>query len=225
MSWLRQQWEVGSRLAAAQGVERVAGQLALAFTAAIAGSAALGQSSAARTLLTPFTTVSVAISTFAVPEAARLYHRSDGRLRLFLAGLSALLTASIVAFGILLYAVPASAGRDLFGGNWDSARVQLPAVLVWTAANAVRSGPLTGLQVMRRARSVLYISIAAAVALMAAVASGAYLNGARGAAWGFAVVSSLGAATYWVIFFTRIAAERKARHAKVPTGRFAMGRP
>jgi O-antigen/teichoic acid export membrane protein len=199
-SWLREHWSLGSRLAGAQSAERLASQIAFILTAAIAGGVALGQISASRTLISPFTTLVVAVGTFAAPEAARLYHRRSGAFRLFTLAISVALTGAVAVFGVAIYALPDSIGRHMAGANWLSAKALLLPILVWTGSNAFRSGALTGLQVMERARQVLRFSLLTGLATLVAVPIGVTLSGAGGAAWAFATVSAITALCYWVVF-------------------------
>jgi O-antigen/teichoic acid export membrane protein len=199
-SWLSEHWSLGSRLAGAQSVERLATQSAFALTAVVAGSVALGQISAARTLISPFTTLIVAVGTFATPEAARLYRRGSPSFRVFTPAVSLILTAGVAAFGVAIFVLPDSVGKGLAGTNWVEAKAQLLPILVWTGSNALRSGALNGLQVMERSREVLRFSLVTGLSMVCAVPVGAAVDGARGAAWGFALVSAATAVVYWAVF-------------------------
>lgn len=198
--WLRRHGRLGAQLAGAQAAERFSGQLAYALIAILAGSAALGEISASRTLISPFTTLVVAVSTFAVPEAARLIRHDAGRPRAFLAGVSLSLGLAIVGVGLALSFLPNHIGRFLVGGNWGAAKSELLPILIWTGANALRAGPTIGLQVTERVRVLLGLTTATAIATLVAVCGGAAAVGATGAAWGFAVVALVASAVYWVVF-------------------------
>lgn len=217
MGWVREHWLLGSRLAAGQGAERFAGQLASGSTAAIAGAVALGTISASRTLFSPFTTVIAAVSTFALPEASRLYRRGDSGFNRLLVGVSSLLAVGCAAFGLGLYLLPDDLGRRLAGSNWSAAQAQLTAVAIWTIGSGLRIGPLIGLQVLRQAREVLRLSIVTGVTTLAAVAAGSAVAGVSGAAWAFAGINVAVATLYWVVFASRHRAHRS------PAGVFAPG--
>lgn len=226
--WLREHGRLGAQLAGAQAAERLASQVGYALTAVIAGAVALGQLSASRTLISPFTTVVIALSTFAVPEAARLFRRGSARLSWFVAGVSLTLAAVIGAVGIVLYLLPDHVGRAIVGGNWMAAKAQLLPILIWTGANALRSGPTIGMQVMERVRLLLGLTISAAVATLIAVCGGAVVAGASGAAWGFAVVCAAAAVAYWVAFLRvanhpeRAVADTRRVAAAAPSTRAAV---
>ena len=85
-SWLSRHWRLGGSLAGGSSIEQFAGRISLTLIAGIAGDAALGKFSAARTLMTPATTAVSSTMNFAVPEAVRMRSRNDPRLRLFLSG-------------------------------------------------------------------------------------------------------------------------------------------
>jgi O-antigen/teichoic acid export membrane protein len=198
--WLAEHGRLGGRLAAAQGGERLAAQVAFIVIAAVAGNAALGHVSAARTLISPFTTLVVALATFATPEAARAYRAGGRHFRRYLVSMSVISAGALALFGLVLLAVPNHLGRHLVGPNWTIARDLLVPILVWTGANALRSGGLIGLQVVERGDLVLRLSAVAGVAMIAATSVGAATHGASGAAWAFVAVSSAGSLAYWGTF-------------------------
>jgi O-antigen/teichoic acid export membrane protein len=163
-------------------------------------------------LISPFTTLVVAIGTFASPEAARLYRRGSRTFRVFAPTVSLGLTVGIALFGILLYTLPNSVGHAFAHSNWVPAKSQLLPILVWTGSNALRSGALTGLQVMERSREVLRFSLVTGLATLCFVPIGAAFAGASGAAWTFASVSAITAVVYWAVFlrFSRSVGDRNS---------------
>jgi O-antigen/teichoic acid export membrane protein len=150
--------------------------------------------------MSPFTTLVVAVATFATPEAARLYRAGSRTFKIFTPAVSAALTSAVAVFGLALFVLPDSVGRAFVGANWVSAKAELLPILVWTGANALRSGALTGLQVMERSREVLRFSLATGLSTLSAVSLGAVFAGADGAAWAFAAVSAASALIYWIVF-------------------------
>jgi O-antigen/teichoic acid export membrane protein len=198
--WLREQWDLGSRLAAARGAERAANQVVNILVVAIAGSLALGQLSASRTIVAPVTTALMATGTFAVPEAVRLYRRRDPRLKILIPAISLSLGGLVAAAGLAVYFAPGDVGSVIAGENWEVARSLFIPTLLWVVAIALRQGPLAGLRVYQRAKTVLYLSTSTAAVLVVAVAVAAALDGARGAAWAFAVVFFVSSAVSWVCY-------------------------
>jgi O-antigen/teichoic acid export membrane protein len=208
--WLAEQGRLGGRLAAAQGGERLAAQVAFVAIAYFASNASLGHISAARTLVSPFTTLVVALATFATPEASRAYRAGGQNFRRYLLGVSVISAGALALFGLVLFSVPDHLGRHLVGPNWTLARDLLVPILIWTGANALRSGGLIGLQVIERGDLVLRLSAGAGIAMVLATSFGAAAHGATGAAWAFVLVSAVGALAYWGTFLRASSGDRAA---------------
>ncbi|MGI8761846.1 MAG: hypothetical protein ACR2LF_11255 [Jatrophihabitantaceae bacterium] len=199
-AWTREHWSLGSRIAAGNSAQQVAGRISLALIGAIAGTVALGRLAASRTLMTPGTTVQSSAVSFGVPEASRLYRNGDPRLRRFIPGLSIVLGLAVTLLGLLIYLVPDHAGRLVVGQNWFVAKSLLLPVIIWNVANCVQQGPMVALLVRRRSGSILRLSLVTGALVLVGAVAGSYAAGASGAAWGLAIAQVAATIPFWVAY-------------------------
>lgn len=215
--WLRTHSDLGFRLAGASAVTQAAGRTALILVSAIGGSAALGQFSASRTLVSPMTTLTTSGITFAVPEAARLHARRDPRVGRLTRALSGALVLAFGLFGLVAFALPPSIGHVIAGENWDTARSLLVPVIIAGAAGAAIQGPRVGLRVFEQPGVILHLSATTGATLICGTAVGTASAGAFGAAWGFAAAQVACGGLWWLVY-TRL--ERQQLNDAVdPAGR------
>lgn len=220
--WTRQNWALGSRLAGGSSAEQIGGRIALTLVGLIAGTAALGQFAAARTLIAPATTAIAASLGFAVPEAARLCKRGDPRFPGFILAMSAILAATVTLFGFAVYLAPDRVGSILAGKNWHLAKMLLLPVMLSCTVLAIRQGPRVGLRVFERPQAIIRLSAATGVAVIAATSAGAALWGAHGAAWSFALVHTAATLIWWVTY-RQISRTRRVN--RFPSSRTEDGPP
>lgn len=200
LPWTRQNWALGSRIAAGSGVQQIAGRISLVLIGGIAGTGDLGRLAASRTLMAPATTVVTTAMSFGLPEATRLYKRGDRRLSWFIPGLSIFLATAVSMLGLGMYMLPDSVGRILAGENWEVAKSLLLPVIVWLAASALQQGPYVALLVFMRPKIILRLSILTGCAVLAAAAIGSSSAGATGAAWALAGTQVGASALVWVSY-------------------------
>jgi len=198
--WTREHWRLGSRLAGGTSIEQLSGRISLGLIGTIAGTVALGQFAAARTVLTPATTAVASTVNFAVPEAARLRARRDRRLGLFIVGLSIVLGGVVCALTALIYVTPDAVGHVIAGSNWDLAKVLLLPVALSGVALAARQGARVGLRIREDSPAIFRLSVATGLLVVAGTTAGAALGGANGAAWSFAGSHVLTTAMWWVTY-------------------------
>lgn len=198
--WMKTHWALGSRLAAGISVEQISGRLALVVISVIAGNVALGRLSASRTVISPVVTLVTSAISFALPEAVRLHKRNDPRTSQFIVLFSFFLAGAVSLFGIGLYLIPSDAGQVVAGRNWQAAQSLLVPVVVWAAAAALRQGPRVGLRVFERSDVIMRLSAINGITILLGAGIGAYLAGAEGAAWAFAVMQVSGAMVWWGVY-------------------------
>lgn len=199
LRWLSQHGDLGVRYLFEGTSANVAGQARGYGTAAIAGLAAVGYVQASVTLMGPMTVLILGMGLVAIPEAARLAHRSPHRVPLFSAMVGGGLAILGVTWGIvLLIAVPRGLGNLLLGPIW---RPTYPLVLAQTfvvAGIALARGGGIGLHGLGAARRSLRAAITTAVFTSASTLVGAALGGAVGAIYGMSVGSWVAVVVYWV---------------------------
>jgi len=198
--WLKSTRNIGPAFFGEIALERAANQIALVVLGLLASTAAVGMLGAARTVMTPVTTVVSAAAVLAVPEAARRLKAGDVcGLRQFSVVLSGSLAVIIMAFTTLTLLLPSSIGRLVFGLNWDAIRPLLLPTGIWTAAIAARNGPRASLRAMEKGSSLLRLSIVASSLVVIGATLGGYLAQAGGAAWALAASSILSLIFYWYV--------------------------
>ncbi|MPZ91962.1 MAG: hypothetical protein GEU68_10080 [Actinobacteria bacterium] len=202
--WLLLNRDLGPHLAG----ERIAAtgvvQVSLVIVAAVAGTHALGQLGASRTLMAPVTTLVSALAIFAVPEAARLLARTPERVTRFTVVLSIVIVSAVGLIAVLAMILPNDLGQLFAGDNWSVAKLLLLPVAVWTAASGARQGPSAGLRALDRGRTILTLSVVGAPIVLIGSAAGAYLGAGAGAAWGFAIVQCVATAMWWIAYLRAV---------------------
>lgn len=202
--WLWNNRNLGPHLAGERVAVTGAGQISLLVVGAIAGTHALGQIGASRTLMAPVTTLVSALAIFAVPEAARLLAHSPERVTRFVAAFSFVVVSAVGAIAVLAHALPDELGRVFAGDNWEVAKTLLLPVAVWTAASGARQGPSAGLRALAQGKTIIMLSVVGAPMLLIGAASGAYIGAGAGAAWGFAFVLCMIAGVWWIAYIKAI---------------------
>lgn len=205
--WLVDHGSVGIRVAGSRGAAQVSGRISLSTISAIAGAAALGRLGASRTLMAPATTLVTAMWSYTLPEAARIASSPEPRLRRFLVRSSAGLAAIVLLTGLVMAVLPSPLGRLLAGHHFGVAQELLLPVTVFTAANALQQGARVGIITLQRPGLSFRIAVTTGVGLIVAAGLGAEVGGARGAAWGLALVQCVQVATWWSAF-ERVVADR-----------------
>jgi O-antigen/teichoic acid export membrane protein len=170
--------------------------LDVAVTAIAAGPTAAGLYSAAAKLVAPFELVSSTLAAVVLPHATRMAHSGARRAALLLgaAGLALVIPAGVLAFlagPIVVF---------LLGEQYADAAVPL-AILVFSLPAIGLTSPYSSLlQGRGRHRFVAITSTAFAVATIAAIALGAVLGGAIGAAVAvLAVTTAKAVVLFWAL--------------------------
>jgi O-antigen/teichoic acid export membrane protein len=215
VSWLRTHTSQGGRLTAEYVLNMGAVNLATFVLGAIAGLVATGALRAAQTLLGPMQTFFGALSSFALPVAARQVAAGDRRgLVRFAWGLSVLCVAAAGLVTAVLSLLPLSWGEALMGETWEGARhVVLPAGLL-LVATGLGMGPVMVFKGLSRADLLVRVSVVQAPLMLGLGSLGAYLAGAPGGAWGFTVAQVVGSTMNVVLLrgaLRRFDAERAAQ--------------
>jgi O-antigen/teichoic acid export membrane protein len=220
--WVSRHRDLGPRYVAENTVGSASSQLRTYGIGLILGLAAVGIVQAANTLMGPVTILFLGMSLIAIPEGARVLHRSPGRLPLFCALISAGLAAAALTWGgVLLVALPRGLGGWLLGPIW---RPTYPLVLpqaLWVIGQAVSVGSGAGLHVLGAARRSLRVMVLMSVTYLVCALVGALAGGIVGTVRGAAVAALISALISW---WQLRAALRESSH--VPVGhRFWSGRP
>lgn len=213
--WLREHSDIGPSFAADAAINRGAEHVAMLCVGFFGGLAALGSVTAARTLFAPLTTLQSGLSSFALPEVARLHQserRQEVRRLTWLIGSGMALL--MLAAGLILYLVPEEVGATIFQENWTAARSILPAMATFSALNALAYGIWVGLRGCQVAKPTLYARGVGGAVTIGTTSAGALLTATEGATWGMAV----GAAATVGLLAPLFRAETR-RHPRTQVGR------
>ena len=188
-SWLKRTGDLGFRFLGESALERLLAQASFMVLGVIAGVSAMGQVGAARTLLTPTTTLINAVNAVAVPEAVKL--RSEHqlvRLKHLMWGTLASVGFAVALISVLIWALPLGFGEKLVGPNWGpGASLALPLGLGFAALGA-REGPRAILRAYGRSRLMLRLAMVTSPLLIAFTALGALIGGAHLAVWAMSAI-------------------------------------
>lgn len=224
--WLRSTRDLNLRLCADYAINMGAVNLSIYLIGALIGLAAVGSLRAAQVLLGPLQLVFFAVGSFALPLLATRAGR-DVRLRTAAGALSAAVGALGAVWVLALLLLPPSVGAALLGDSWSGARsVLLPSGAVMLAV-AVATGAMLALKALRRADLLVRVTLVQAPLILGLGVFGATVDGARGAAIGYAIAQTTGAALTWIALARADrgprdwAGERDAARPSVPRPRRA----
>jgi len=210
--WLRSHREIAPRFFAEFAVSSGVSNLTLFAIGAIAGLGELGRLRAGEIALGPLTVLFAGAGMVATPEGVRLLQESPGRLVHGCRWLSLALVAGVVAWGAVILGVPSSIGESLLRANWDAARPLLPPLLISLIGYAFSFGAWTGLRSLAAAKRSLRARCIDGSLTFCLGLGGAYLGGATGVAWGYAVTGILRSLNAWWQFSGALG-EREPRRA------------
>jgi O-antigen/teichoic acid export membrane protein len=215
--WVRRNWDltpkyVGEMLAVSGTIQ----VYMLGITAA-AGLAATAGIRGAQVLLGPVNVLNQGIRMISVPEAARALRHSYRRLWLVGLAISLGVGAGALAWGAVFLLLPPVVGRQLLGpGVWTQAHEVLVPVILLQALGASNAGAFAILRALTAATRGLRVRLISSVILITCGITGAFLWGAKGAAWGLAAASSITLLLWWNEAHRAIAAHRRAAATPPP---------
>lgn len=209
--WVRRNWDLSPKyvgeMLAVSGTIQV---YMLGITAA-AGLAATAGIRGAQVLLGPVNVLNQGIRMISVPEAARALRHSYRRLWLVGLAISFGVGAGALAWGAIFLLLPPFVGRELLGpGVWNQAHEVLVPVILLQALGASNAGAFAILRALTAATRGLRVRLISSVILIICGVGGAFLWGAKGAAWGLATASFTTLLLWWIQAHRAITAHRRA---------------
>ncbi|WP_329475665.1 hypothetical protein OG555_28740 [Kribbella sp. NBC_01484] len=209
--WVRRNWDLSPKyvgeMLAVSGTIQV---YMLGITAA-AGLAATAGIRGAQVLLGPVNVLNQGIRMISVPEAARALRHSYRRLWLVGLAISVGVGAGALAWGAIFLLLPPFVGRELLGpGVWNQAHEVLIPVILLQALGASNAGAFAILRALTAATRGLRVRLISSVILITCGVGGAFLWGAKGAAWGLATASFTTLLLWWFQAHRAITAHRRA---------------
>ena len=192
-------------------------QIAFVLIAALGAVEDVGALRAAQTLLGPLNIIGFAASAFAVPEIVRR-RLSPGGLVRAAAGISVLLVVVDVCWGAVLLLLPDRVGAFLLGETWESARSVLPGLVLFACCLSAAVGAGAVMRALNRSNLLLRASIVLGPLIVGLAAAGVLLDGATGAAAGFAVAAGLVVPVTWLLMLRAIRLGRRDVDGAEPGG-------
>ncbi len=172
-------------------------QFTLLALGVIGGLDAVGALRGGQTLVGPLNVFFLAVPLVAIAEGARLWKSGRVDPVRFSRWLSIGLAAMALMWGAALAVLPQSVGERLLGDTWSGARsLLLPLVLVMASVGA-GLGALAGLRVLGAAGASLRARLVVVPLVVVGSVAGAAIGDARGAAWGWAIATSLAVVVWW----------------------------
>ncbi len=175
-------------------------QGALLAIAGLASLDAIGALRGVQILLGPTTILAVAAASFAVPEFARRRAQLDLRGWLISAlGVSSVVGVLGLAWGLLILVLPGGFGAWLLGSTWPGVRSILVPTVLGQLGATISIGPSVMIVAMDRSRRTFILSLLQSPMILVGGIGGVLIDGARGAAWGFALVFWVMAPIHWLV--------------------------
>jgi hypothetical protein len=195
--WLRSHNDIAPRFLAEFAITTGVSTLTIFAIGGIAGLGELGRLQAAQILLGPLNIMFSGVGLVATAEGVRQLRDSPRRLAIDCRWLSLALTAGVLAWGMIVVLVPRGIGESVLRTNWDTGRSLVVPLLIAFAGYASTFGASIGLHCLAAARRILRTNCIEAVLTLFFGLTGAYLAGATGGAWGFAVAGLLKGINAW----------------------------
>lgn len=199
VSWVRDHQRLGARYLIENIAVGFSRQLRIIAVGAAAGLAAVGTVRAAEILMGPFLVILMGIAQVAVPEASQVLRsapRRLGRFCLLIGGLQAGVAALWGA--TMLVVLPLGVGRLLLGEDvWHGT---LPLVVPCTLGvmlGCLSSGATSGVRALGASPRSLFAQLTASSLYVAGGGVGAFLGGAVGSTWGWAIAAAAGVGVWW----------------------------
>lgn len=197
LDWLREHRDVNGQFAAGYSISMGSVHVTMTLVGAIGGLAAVGAIRAAQVLLGPLQVLFPGLRSFVLPQLSRRLSQGPRALIVPAMALSAFAAAASAAWVLVLLLIPDRWGEELLGESWTTAREVLPAVGATTTFVGAALGATLLLKAMSRGAALLRLNLLQAPLLVGLGCWGAYLDGARGAAIGLAVVHLVGFVLVW----------------------------
>jgi O-antigen/teichoic acid export membrane protein len=195
--WLRGHSDIAPRFLAEFAITTGVSTVTVFAIGGIAGLGELGRLQAAQVLLGPLNIMFGGVGLVATAEGVRQLRDSPRRLAQDCRWLSLALTTGVLAWGMIVVVVPRSIGESVLRTNWDAGRSLVVPLLIAFAGYASTFGASIGLHCLAAARRILRTNCIEAVLTLFFGLTGAYLAGAKGGAWGFAVAGLLKGVNAW----------------------------
>ncbi len=200
LSWVTSNRALSWRLGADFIINMGSYNLANLAIVPVASIVAVGALNAARTLVGPLNLFFTGTTSFVLPVLVRIATR--GPLHRAVAATSAASAFVTIAWSTVLFLMPSSWGVWLLGDSWAGAKSVILPVVVGATAVALVMGPALGLKCRAEGGRLLRTTFIQAPLLILFGLLGAALNGAVGAAWGFASAQVIGCILLWGHFLT-----------------------
>ena len=198
-AWVTDHRDLGGRYLVENVSIGGARQVRMFLLGAFAGLAAVGDTRGAEILMGPFLVILMGASQVAVPEAAHVISRSPRRLMHFCLALGVVLASAAAAWGVtILLLLPTGLGELLLGSIWVPASALLPPVIIAFFMGGFEIAAVAGVRALGAAPRSLKAQLTAAVLYAMGGGVGAYVDGARGSAWGVALATTIGMLVWWV---------------------------
>ena len=196
--WLWRQRDLGTRYLAEGTSNSGAVQLRTYGLGFILGLAALGYLQAANTLMGPLQILIYGMGLVALPEAARILRNSPKHMPLFCGALSAGLVLLGFVWGVaLLVLLPRGLGEALLKSLWRPAYPLVWPTTLYFMGWCASVGAGTWLHALAAARRSLRAAVVNSIGLLVFSLAGAFMTGTRGAVYGAAVGTWIGAVYAW----------------------------
>jgi O-antigen/teichoic acid export membrane protein len=211
--WLSHHRDLGPRYLVEFVARNGAQSGAMYATAAFAGLSAAGALRGAQVVLGPLNVLNMGVTSPAIAESVRIARRSPRRMMHAVELLAVALVIVFVAWGVVVYLLPDSAGEALLKRSWHAAHDVIPAYTAVMAASGMLTAATVGLRAMAAAKRSLRARLVTGVLAVAGGTAGAATSGAVGAATGLALGLWIGGIQWWQQLGAAVGEEEERRAA------------
>lgn len=198
IAFLRRHADISKFLVAEWLMVLGAAQLGLLAVAWLGSPADVGALRGAQTLLGPINVLGLGAFAFLLTELVRRPGLSLPTRRRVAAGVGLTMALVTLGWAAVLLLLPQAAGTALLGDTWFGTVLILLPMAIYVAGASANTGTLAILRSVGDARSTFVVNSILGPVLLLAVIGGELLGGVTGAAWGFAVATTLTLPLWWL---------------------------
>ena len=199
VAWIRFTWPFSWRYLISYSASQGAGLVASAVVGAVTSTAELGAVSGAVLLVRPYGTIQLAAVAAGTGEIARSGYTPPEAFRRGVK-ISTRITVIAVINTAILLALPTKLGVLILHTTWHLTKPLLLPNGVQIIGLGIITGARAGLLGLRAAHRTVKLDVVNTVLVLLGTVVGVVLGGVRGALWAVALVQSVMAVLWWVVF-------------------------
>jgi O-antigen/teichoic acid export membrane protein len=171
------------------------------FALIFAGISAVGSLRAAQVVMGPMNVVTMGVAVIVLPALSRRATSAPKTLMRTSVLVSAVLSGSMLAFGVLASLIPTAWGEVLLGDSWAAGQELILLAAGALAVTSLSYGATSALRAMQLVRESFKLRLITAPVVLATIGVGAWQGGAAGALIGAIVGGLLQCTAWWILYW------------------------